>query len=397
MPFQLAMEDTNPVCIKVIGVGGGGNNAVNRMISEGIASVEFIAVNTDKMILANSRATTKIQLGEKLTKGQGAGGNPDRGQRAAEESRDEIAAALKGADMVFITAGMGGGTGTGAAPVVADIAKELGMLTVGVVTKPFGFEGKRRMEQAEAGIAALKERVDSLVVIPNESLKYVSETPITMFNAFDVADDVLRQAVSSISDLINIPGFINLDFADVCTVMKDAGYAHMGVGSATGRDMVEEAAKKAIASPLLETSIDGAKGVIISFISSPDIQLEDVDKASAMITASVHPDANIIFGIAFDNDMKEEVKITVIATGFDAIASTIDIPSMPLFGARKESAAPVAEAAPAAQSTGFGFNASPNSPYKVGTAPAAQPSRPANTAGSDDFEFNDILDIFKKK
>lgn len=394
MPFQLAMEDTNPVCIKVIGVGGGGNNAVNRMIGEGIASVEFIAVNTDKMILANSRATTKIQLGEKLTKGQGAGGNPERGQRAAEESREEIAAVLKGADMVFITAGMGGGTGTGAAPVVADVAKELGALTVGVVTKPFLFEGKRRMEQAEAGISALKERVDSLVVIPNEQLKYVSETPITMFNAFDVADDVLRQAVSSISDLINIPGFINLDFADVCSIMKDAGYAHMGVGGASGRDMVDEAAKKAIESPLLETSINGAKGVIVSFISSPDIQLEDVDRASAMITECLHPDANIIFGIAFDNDMKEEVKITVIATGFDNVSVPIDLGS---FGVGKNSAIPVSAPAPAAPATGFGT--SPNSPYKVGTVPAAATlNRPANTAGSDNFDdFDDILDIFKKK
>jgi len=327
MSFEIDLSSFSPVNIKVIGIGGAGNNAVNRMINSGITSVEFIAVNTDKQSLYSSRATQKIQIGEKLTKGQGAGANPEKGQRAAEESRDEIAAALKGTDMVFITAGMGGGTGTGGAPVIAEIAKEMGILTVGIVTKPFLFEGKRRMSQAEAGIAALKDRVDSLVVIPNERLKCVSDTPITMANAFEVADEVLKLGVSSISEIINNPGYVNLDFADITSVMKDAGYAHMGVGSASGENMVEAAANKAIYSPLIETSINGAKGVIISFVSSPDINLDDVEKASAMITKAAHPDANIIWGTSFDNNMAGEVRITVIATGFDAISGNnkIDI------------------------------------------------------------------------
>ncbi|MDP4152647.1 MAG: cell division protein FtsZ [Bacillota bacterium] len=318
MPFEFDTNSFSPVNIKVIGIGGAGNNAVNRMITSGITSVEFIAVNTDKQSLYASRATQKIQIGEKLTKGQGAGANPEKGQRAAEESRDEIAAALKGTDMVFITAGMGGGTGTGGAPVIAEIAKDMGLLTVGIVTKPFLFEGKKRMNQAEAGIAALRERVDSLVVIPNERLKMVSETPITMANAFEVADEVLRQGVASISEIINNPGYINLDFADITAVMKDAGYAHMGVGNASGENMVEAAANKAIYSPLIETSINGAKGVIISFVSSPDISLEEVENAAAMISKAAHPEANIIWGTSFDNSLADEVRITVIATGFEA-------------------------------------------------------------------------------
>ena len=273
MSFQFDNEFVDGVQIKVVGVGGGGGNAVNRMVVAGVQGVEFVSINTDRQALYRSQATQKIQIGEKLTHGMGAGANPEKGQRAAEESREEITAALKGTDMVFITAGMGGGTGTGAAPVVAEIARDLGILTVGIVTKPFSFEGRRRMEQAENGIAALREHVDSLVVIPNERLKMVSEQRITLANAFEVADDVLRQGVQSISQLIKIPGLVNLDFADVTAVMKDAGYAHMGLGRAGGKEKAEAAAQAAIASPLLETTIDGARGVIINITSSPDIDL----------------------------------------------------------------------------------------------------------------------------
>ena len=304
--------------IKVIGVGGGGNNAVNRMIDAGVSGVEFIAVNCDKQCLMLSKAEKRIQIGEKLTKGLGAGANPEIGEKAAEESRDQILESLKGADMVFITAGMGGGTGTGAAPVVAKIAKDMGILTVGVVTKPFAFEGKRRMTQAEQGIAELSACVDSLIIVPNERLKYVSDTSITLQNAFAIADDVLRQGVQSISDLILLPGLVNLDFADVTSVMKDAGYAHMGMGSATGKDKATVAADMAISSPLLETSIDGAKGLIINITASADVSLDDIDAASTMIKDKVSDDANIIWGAVIDDKMEDAISVTVIATGFNA-------------------------------------------------------------------------------
>ena len=309
--------DENVTTIKVIGVGGGGGNAVNRMVSAGLQGVEFIAMNTDQQALAKNHASVKVQLGSKLTKGRGAGADPEIGQRAAEESKDEIANALKGSQMVFITAGMGGGTGTGAAPVVAEVAHDLGILTVGIVTKPFSFEGKRKMGLAEQGIANLLMHVDSLIVIPNERLKMISQEKITLMNAFQAADNVLRQGVESISALINVPAFINLDFADVRSIMKDAGYAHMGVGSAKGAGKAENAAKAAISSPLLETSIAGAHGVIINITSSPDIGLEDVETAAGLITQSAHPDANIIWGTAFDENLSDEMRVTVVATGFD--------------------------------------------------------------------------------
>ena len=309
--------DENVTTIKVIGVGGGGGNAVNRMVSNGLQGVEFIAMNTDQQALVKNHASVKVQLGSKLTKGRGAGADPEIGQRAAEESKDEIASALKGAQMAFITAGMGGGTGTGAAPVVAEVAHDLGILTVGIVTKPFAFEGKRKMGLAEQGIANLLMHVDSLIVIPNERLKMISQEKITLMNAFQAADDVLRQGVESISALINVPAFINLDFADVRSIMKDAGYAHMGVGSAKGAGKAENAAKAAISSPLLETSIAGAHGVIINITSSPDIGLEDVETAAGLITQSAHPDANIIWGTAFDENLSDEMRVTVVATGFD--------------------------------------------------------------------------------
>ncbi len=319
MELVLDNENEKQARILVAGVGGGGGNAVNRMIESGMSSVEFLMVNTDQQALfkAADNIATKISIGDKLTHGRGAGGVPEKGQRAAEESREEIAAAIEGAQMLFITAGMGGGTGTGAAPVVASIAKEMGILTIGVVTKPFDFEGKVRHDQAELGITALREQVDSLLVIPNERLKYVSETPITFLNAFVLADDVLRQAVRSISDLINIPGIINLDFADVVSVMKGAGTAHMGIGSATGENKAEEAASAAVSSPLLETSINGAKGVIFNITASSDILMDDVNSAADIIKNAAHPEANIYFGFAIDESMQDEMRITVIATDFE--------------------------------------------------------------------------------
>ena len=317
MNFALSEEVAFGISIKVVGVGGGGGNAVNRMIQNGIRGVEFLAMNTDAHILKFNKATHKLQLGTKLTKGTGAGGNPDIGKRAAEESVDDITAALKGASMAFITAGMGGGTGTGAAPIVARIAKEMGILTVGIVTKPFLFEGRRKMEIAEEGIKNLSPYVDSIVVIPNERLKLISEERITLANAFEIADSVLLQGVQSISELINVPGFINLDFADVTAIMKDSGYAHMGVGRASGADKATNAASLAITSPLLETTINGARGVLINITASPDIDLSDVELASTMITNAADPNANIVWGAAFDESLNDEMNITVIATGFD--------------------------------------------------------------------------------
>ncbi|MBQ8795853.1 MAG: cell division protein FtsZ [Clostridia bacterium] len=318
MAFELERENTDylPV-IKVIGVGGGGGNAINRMVKMEVRNVEFIAVNTDEHVLRFSKASQKIQIGEKITRGKGAGSLPEVGQKAAEESKEEITALLKDTDMVFVTAGMGGGTGTGAAPVVAKIAKDMGILTVGVVTKPFAFEGKKRMAQAEQGIEQLAASVDSLIVVPNERLKYVSDQSITLQNAFLIADDVLRQGVQSISDLIVVPGLVNLDFADVTAIMKDAGYAHMGIGKASGKDKAMVAADAAISSPLLETSIDGAEGVIINITASPDVSLDDIDIASTMISEKASDTANIIWGAVIDEDMKDEISVTVVATGFN--------------------------------------------------------------------------------
>ncbi len=316
MEFDFEQVYDSGVSIKVIGVGGGGNNAVNRMISTNIRGVEFVAINTDSQVLDGSCAAKKIIIGDKITRGKGAGANPDVGKRSAEESIEDIRAVLDGAHMVFITAGMGGGTGTGAAPVVAKAAKELGILTVGIVTKPFKFEGAKRMIQAEAGITELSKYVDSLIVIPNERLKQVEDTNITLANAFEIADDVLRRGVQSVSELINVPGFVNLDFADVTTIMKNAGYAHMGVGRAKGTDKAQLAAMAAISSPLLETSIAGATGVLVSITASEDIQLDEVEIASQMIHEEAHPNATIIWGAAFDPTLVDEIKVTIIATGF---------------------------------------------------------------------------------
>ncbi|MEE3403063.1 MAG: cell division protein FtsZ [Acutalibacteraceae bacterium] len=315
MPYEFENEMENIVNIKVVGVGGGGGNAIDRMV-EYVTGVEFISINTDQQALNRSKASQKVQIGEKITHGKGAGSKPEVGEKAAEESREVISELLKDTDMVFITAGMGGGTGTGAAPVVAEIAKQMGILTVGIVTTPFLFEGKRRMDQAEGGIQRLRENVDSLIVIPNERLKHISEEKITLQNAFRAADDVLRQGVQSITDLIVIPGLVNLDFADVTSVMKDAGYALMGVGVASGKDKAKLAAQNAISSPLLGTSIQGAKGLIVNIKASPDIGLDEIQDASTMISEQADENAIIIWGAALDEEMEDTLCVIVIATGF---------------------------------------------------------------------------------
>ncbi len=309
--------------IKVIGVGGAGNNAVNRMVESGIKNVEFIAVNTDRQALVLSKAASKIQIGEKITRGLGAGANPDIGAQAAEESKTEIAEALRGADMVFVTAGMGGGTGTGAAPIVAAAAKEMGILTIGVVTKPFTFEGKKRLSQADRGIESLKGKVDTLVVIPNDKLLQIIDRKTSIVEAFKMADDVLRQGVQGISDLIAIPGLVNLDFADVKTIMLNTGMAHMGIGRASGENRAEDAAKQAILSPLLETSIEGARGVIINITGGRNLGLHEVNTAAELVQRSVDPEANIIFGAVIDESLEEDLIITVIATGFEKEEGTL--------------------------------------------------------------------------
>ena len=396
MTFERDENCTSGVTIRVIGVGGGGNNAVNRMIAAGIRGVEFVAINTDRQALRKSEAPTQMVIGEKITKGFGAGANPDVGARAAEESIDELRQMLAGADMVFVTAGMGGGTGTGAAPIVARLAHEMNILTIGIVTKPFSFEGPRRLAQAEEGIRQLRQYVDSLVVIPNEKLKQVSDTRITIGNAFEIADDVLRRGVQSISELINVPGFINLDFADVSSVMKNAGYAHMGVGGATGPDKAELAARTAITSPLLETSIHGARGILISITASHDVGLEEVDLASSMISREAHPDANVIWGLAFDEMLDDEMRITIIATGFENKLAEGEQP------VEAPAAAPVEEVAqaPKAEPVPAAPVAAPAAPAEPAAAPAPIAQTPAETPvrvpaieveGTKEDDYDDIL------
>ena len=379
MGFEFEQGLDNVVNIKVIGVGGGGGNAVNRMVESGVQGVEFISINTDMQALNFSQAGTKIQIGEKLTKGQGAGANPEIGRKAAEESKEQIAAALANTHMVFITAGLGDGTGTGAAPVVAQIAREMGILTVGVVTRPFAFEGKKRLEQALGGIDELNKNVDSLVIIPNERLKYVSEQKITFKNAFEIADGVLRQAVANISELITVPGFINLDFADVTSVMKDAGYAHIGTGRAAGKDKAAEAARMAISSPLLETSIDMAHGVIVSVIGSDDIGLDEVETAATMVQQAAHPDAHIIFGAFIDDTMDDEIRVVVIATGFDNIPNSAKLN--------------MDGKAPEPASSGLFTEASTAAAEDKS---ASVKSSQSNELGSDDAAFDVLMRIFDK-
>ncbi len=356
------------VRIKVIGVGGAGNNVINRMIESGVGGVDFVVVNTDKQDLNKSKCPNKLQIGEKLTGGMGAGSKPEIGRKSAEESRAAIDKILEDTDMVFITAGMGGGTGTGAAPIVAALAHEAGVLTVGVVTKPFKFEGSNRMRQAEAGIAELGTKVDSLIIIPNDRLKYVTDQKITFSNAFGIADDVLNQAVTSISELVGYSErvIINLDFADVSAVMKDAGRAHMGVGVASGREKAEQAALAAVSSPLLETSINGATGVLVNVTGSSELTLGDVETAASIVQEAVNPDANIIFGATVCEDFEDQMRVTVIATGFEAAEPVV----VPKAVERKR----VAPAAPA--------------------APVAAPAAPvAQTAKASDL--SDIDEIFK--
>ena len=404
MPFEVDnLLNETPQTIKVVGVGGGGGNAVNRIASAGVRSVELICMNTDKQALQRSQASVKIQIGEKITQGRGAGSKPEIGEKAAEESREAIANVLKDADMVFITAGMGGGTGTGAAPIVADVAKEAGILTVGVVTKPFNFEGRRRMQQAEKGIEDLKDKVDSLVIIPNERLKFVTDQKITLLNAFQIADDVLFQAVQSISDLIKKTGLINLDFADVSAVMKDAGMAHMGVGRATGKNRAEEAAKMAISSPLLETSINGAKGVLINFTGPMDMGLDEVDAAANLVSEAVHPEANIIFGTTYDEGMEDEIRITVIATNFEEHRAAGVMPTNPftVAGERQAAAAPQPQVQVQPQVTAPVTAAvTPAAEPVVNVAPAqSQPQQaaPAAEGGLDDDGWGEIFQIFNQK
>ena len=398
MDFRAETGPENLVNIKVVGVGGAGNNVVNRMVRAGTQGVEFIAINTDKQALAISNAHQKLQIGEKMTRGQGAGSDPEIGKRSAEESRNNIAKAIEDADMVFITAGMGGGTGTGAAPTVAELAREAGILTVAVVTKPFKFEGKRRMDQANAGIKELLGRVDSLLIIPNDRLKFATDQKVTLANAFEIADDVLHQAVTSISDLIKNTGFINLDFADVSTIMRNAGYAHMGVGHAVGKGKAEDAARMAVSSPLMETSINGARGVLINITGSEEMDLEDVETAANLVQEAAHPDANIIFGANFDANLQDEIRVTVIATGFE------DSPTV----AAEPVARPVsfAKERPQGLFTGAAEKAAAN-PLNIPlgderivppapVAPVAPAAPAASTAPAED-PFDNIFKIFNPK
>ncbi len=395
MDFKAETGPENVVTLKVVGIGGAGNNVVNRMVKDGTQGVEFIAINTDRQALAVSNADQKIQIGEKMTHGQGAGSDPEIGKRSAEESRNNIAAAIEDADMVFITAGMGGGTGTGAAPTVADIAREAGILTVGVVTKPFKFEGKVRMDRANAGIKELLGKVDSLLIIPNERLKYATDQKVTFANAFEIADDVLRQAVTSISDLIKNTGFINLDFADVTCIMKQAGYAHMGVGHAAGKGKAEDAARMAVASPLMETSINGARGVLINITGSADMGLDDVEAAANLVQEAAHPDANIIFGATFDDSMQDEIRVTVIATGFDEPAKSAEAPVAARTPVRPaatytpptERPAPVTPVAPLTP---------PLDETPIPAAPAAAPAPEEEKSDPGDM-FDSIFRIFDTK
>ena len=403
MGFAFEYGSDTTVTIRVVGVGGGGGNAVNRMITGGVRGIDFVAVNTDKQCLNYSAATMKLQIGDKLTRGLGAGGKPEVGAKAAQESEDEIRKMLEGGDMVFITAGMGGGTGTGGAPVVARIAKDMGILTVGVVTRPFNFEGRRRIDQANAGISDLKEQVDALVVIPNERLKLVSDQKITFQNAFEVADNVLRQAVQSISELMTVPGLINLDFNDVATIMRNAGFAHMGVGRASGKETAAEAAKMAIESPLLETSISGARGVLLNITGSPDMGLEEVEQAAAMVQEAAHPEAHIIFGAAIDEGLDDEIRITVVATGFDsqptglAKPAAVAVEEKPAEAPKAAAAAPAAPKADELEVPDFVqmMPSAPKQPAQEKPRAVAEDAQPAPSKKKDPFD--DILSMFRDK
>ena len=388
MAFVMDSAASHEDVLKVIGVGGGGNNVVNRMVRSGMQGVEFVAVNTDRQCLNASEATQKLAIGEKLTGGKGAGANPEVGRESAKESKEQITALLEGADMVFVTAGMGGGTGTGAAPVVAEIAKEKGILTVGVVTKPFNFEGRRRMEQAARGIEELRQKVDSLVIIPNDRLQYATDEKITFANAFAIADDVLRQAVQSISDLIKTTALINLDFADVTAVMKDAGLAHMGVGRAAGKNKAEEATRIAINSPLLETSIQGAKGIIVNITGPMDMGLEEVEQAAEMVKQVADPDALFMMGTAFDDTLEDELRVTVIATGFGEVDNPVP---------EKEGEQSAQAAAQAAKPQAVQEDRPKFVPAGVGPITPPKPLSESTAEQVEDDPFDDIFRIFNKR
>lgn len=369
-------NDESLAIIKVIGVGGGGNNAVNRMIEHGVQGVDFIAVNTDAQALNMSRAPVKLQIGGKLTRGLGAGANPDVGRKAAEESKEQLEEALRGADMVFVTAGMGGGTGTGAAPVIAQIAKELGALTVGVVTRPFTFEGRKRSTQAVGGISMMKEAVDTLIVIPNDRLLEIVDKNTPMLEAFREADNVLRQGVQGISDLIAVPGLINLDFADVKTIMSNKGSALMGIGIANGENRAAEAAKKAISSPLLETSIDGAKGVLMNITGGSNLSLFEVQEAADIVASASDEDVNMIFGSVINDDLDDQIVVTVIATGFNEEIVTQRQPRMGAGGMKRPASAPATpQSAPQRETR-----------YEEEPAQEQRPAQPS-------FKEEDALDI----
>ncbi len=381
--MELRYDGGEVTRIKVIGIGGGGNNTIDRMVEAKLQGAEFIAMNTDLQQLNRSKAPVKLQLGAKATLGRGCGARPERGRKSAEENKDEITALLQDTDMVFITAGMGGGTGTGGAPVVAEIARSMGILTVGVVTRPFKFEGAQRAKQAEAGLAEFHQYVDALVVIPNERLKYVTDQKITFVNAFAYADDVLKQAISSIYELITMQGLISLDFADVQTVMQNSGYAHMGVGRAAGRDKANEAARMAIQSPLLETSIRGAKGVLINVVGSPDLELDEVDAAASIVRENADPNATIIFGAAIDETLNDEMRITIIATGFEN-----DSPNM--LGSEPKAAAVTRSTQPAPAPAGIDDDL----PFARTNAPKPKKEEP-ESGYSQDYER--ILEILRGK
>ena len=394
-PFESGPD--NVVSIKVVGIGGAGNNAINRMVRAGMQGAEFIAVNTDKPALSESNADQKIQIGEKLTKGQGAGADPEIGRKAAEESRNDLAKALENTSMVFIAGGMGGGTGTGAAPVIADIAREMGALTVGVVTKPFGFEGARRMKQAEEGIANLLTKVDSLLVIPNDRLRHVTDQKITLANAFEIADDVLREAVSSIAELVMTTAMINLDFADVTSVMSSAGYSHIGIGSATGKNKAEEAVRQAVASPLMETSINGASGILINFTGSSDLALDDVYEAADLVRESANNEANIFFGARIDESMDDKLSVVIVATKFgkqEIMPAELPAPKKEVKKESYFSAPPKTEkpAEPAPEPT--------PSPYQPMQQPATPPPAPTPEPvppPPEEDPFDTIFKIFNSK
>lgn len=394
--FTLETEDERTTNIKVVGVGGAGGNAVNRMVEDGVEGVEFIAVNTDKQVLNISKADLTIQIGIKSSQGHGAGGNPEMGMKAAEENREEIAAALQGTDLLFITAGMGGGTGTGAAPVVAQIAREMNILTIAVVTKPFGYEGRRRMNYALQGIEMLKEQVDSLVVIPNDRIREVIDLKkASMKQAFEEADNVLKQGISSISNLISTSGYVNLDFEDLCSVIRNAGLAHMGMGAASGEDMAEKAAAMAISSPLLDTSIEGAKAVIVNITASPDMLFSDADHVSQMIQHAVDEEAIIFWGIVYDETLENEMRVTVIATGFDREPGSVSVSeaaAKPAPNSTGSTAAAGTKSVKSEEST-----VSKTSPFETPVRKETVKEAPASSSNNvDDLDFDSLLSIFNK-